>query len=133
MRAIAVNKGKVAAKSMQADTREERGAWVVVLAGEIDLEQSPKAREILLESVGRGLPVLVDLSAVEYIDSSGVASLVEALQKARGQDTGFTLAAPRSECTSGTGARSSRQGVQDLRHPGGGIRWRLLRLLPVEF
>lgn len=79
---------------MQADTREERGTWVVVLAGEIDLEQSPKAREILLESVGRGLPVLVDLSAVEYIDSSGVASLVEALQKARGQDTGFTLAAP---------------------------------------
>ena len=80
---------------MQADTREERGTWVVVLAGEIDLEQSPKAREILLESVGRGLPVLVDLSAVEYIDSSGVASLVEALPKsARSRHRSLRLQLP---------------------------------------
>ena len=38
--------------------------------------------------------VLVDLSAVDYIDSSGIASLVEAFQKAKKNNTGFALAAP---------------------------------------
>ena len=37
--------------------------------------------------------VLVDLSAVTYIDSSGVASLVEALQASRKKGTQFALAA----------------------------------------
>jgi anti-sigma B factor antagonist len=38
--------------------------------------------------------VLVDLSAVDYIDSSGIASLVEAFQKAKKAGTGFALASP---------------------------------------
>ena len=36
--------------------------------------------------------VVVDLEAVSYIDSSGIASLVEAFQKARQQGTPFGLA-----------------------------------------
>ena len=44
--------------------------------------------------MGRGSPVLVDLAGVTYIDSSGVASLVEALQQARSQEAEFALAAP---------------------------------------
>lgn len=76
---------------MQHEVREEGGAVVVAFAGEIDLEHSPKAREVLLECVSRGCPVLVDLTDVEYIDSSGVASLVEALQKAKGQGGALAL------------------------------------------
>ena len=38
--------------------------------------------------------MLVDLSGVDYIDSSGIASLVEAFQKAKKAGTGFALAAP---------------------------------------
>ena len=79
---------------MDNHVREERGTVIVEFRGEIDLEQSPKARSILLECVGRGGPVLVDLSAVTYMDSSGVASLVEALQKARAAVQSFALAAP---------------------------------------
>ena len=37
--------------------------------------------------------ILVDLSAVSYIDSSGVASLVEALQASRKNGTELALAA----------------------------------------
>jgi len=70
----------------------ERGV-VVAFAGEVDLEQSPRARQILLEHVARYPVVLVDLSAVDYIDSSGVASLVEAYQAARKRRSGFGLAA----------------------------------------
>ena len=68
---------------MEHEIREESGAVIVSLEGDVDLESSPDARKVLLECVGRKKPVLVDLSGVGYIDSSGVASLVESLQTAR--------------------------------------------------
>jgi anti-sigma B factor antagonist len=77
---------------MQHEVREEGGTVVVSFQGEVDLEHSPRAREVLLECVERGKPVLVDLSGVAYIDSSGVASLVEAFQLARRKGTDFALA-----------------------------------------
>lgn len=61
----------------------ERGATLVVaLDGEVDLSRAPEVRSLLLDCVARGRDVLVDLSRVSYIDSSGIASLVEALQMA---------------------------------------------------
>lgn len=73
---------------MNYQTREEQGAAIVSFEGDVDLQSSPEARKILLETVGKGLPIMVDLSQVGYIDSSGVASLVESFQAARkaGQD-----------------------------------------------
>ena len=76
---------------MEHSIREESGAVIAAFRGEIDLEHSPKAREVLLDAIGRGLKVLVDLSAVDYIDSSGVASLVEAFQKAKKSGVAFAL------------------------------------------
>ena len=76
---------------MEHDVREDRGSFIVSLRGEVDLENSPKAREILLECVGKGQGVVVDLSEVSYIDSSGVASLVEAFQSAKKGGSGFGL------------------------------------------
>ena len=78
---------------MQHATREERGALIVCFEGEVDLDNSPKAREVLRESVGRSQKVLVDLSGVAYIDSSGVASLVEAFQQAKRRGSEFALVA----------------------------------------
>ena len=78
---------------MKHEISEKQGASVVTFTGEVDLESSPAAREILLkclESTGR---VIVDLSEVTYIDSSGVASLVEALQAAKKNGSRFSLAA----------------------------------------
>ena len=73
---------------MKYQTREERDATVVAFEGDVDLQSSPDARKVLLEMVGKGQPIMVDLSEVGYIDSSGVASLVESFQAARksGQD-----------------------------------------------
>ncbi len=76
---------------MEHSIREEGGALIVSFEGDVDLEQSPKAREVLLECVKRGNKILVDLSGVSYIDSSGVASLVEAFQVAKKQGKGFAL------------------------------------------
>lgn len=78
---------------MEHEVRDQGGLTVVALRGEVDLASSPEARRILLECVERGSGVLVDLSGVSYIDSSGVASLVEAFQNARRGKTRFGLAA----------------------------------------
>ena len=60
------------------------GATIVIaFRGDIDLQTSPDARKELLALVGNGRSILVDLAGVGYIDSSGVASLVECLQSAR--------------------------------------------------
>jgi anti-sigma B factor antagonist len=76
---------------MQHSTRVERGVLVIALEGDVDLEHSPKAREVLLDGVEQGKGVYVDMSAVSYIDSSGVASLVEAFQAAKQKQSSFAL------------------------------------------
>ena len=76
---------------MEHSVREEQGAVIASFSGDVDLEHSPKAREVLLECVERARKVLVDLSGVEYIDSSGVASLVEAFQRAKKSGVEFAL------------------------------------------
>ena len=78
---------------MQQSVREELGNVIVSFDGEIDLEHSSQARRTLLDSVARArCGVIVDLGAVRYVDSSGIASLVEAYQKARQRGTRFVLA-----------------------------------------
>ncbi|NVJ58783.1 MAG: STAS domain-containing protein [Gammaproteobacteria bacterium] len=63
----------------------------VHLNGEIDLERSPEARKVLLECLENTQHLVVDLAEVDYIDSSGVASLVEALQTSRKKNIEFAL------------------------------------------
>ncbi len=67
------------------------GFAVVRLDGEIDLSKSPDARKLILKCLKKMNHVMVDLSAVDYIDSSGVASLVEGFQVARSNNLEFGL------------------------------------------
>ena len=76
---------------MQHALRVEQGALVIAFEGDVDLEHSPKARQVLLNGIAQGKNVLVDMSGVTYIDSSGVASLVEAFQLAKRGGSGFAL------------------------------------------
>lgn len=76
---------------MQASINNENNLSVLTLSGEVDLAESPKARQHIIECLGGGSHLLVDLSAVVYIDSSGIASLVEGLQLARDKNLKFGL------------------------------------------
>ncbi len=78
---------------MAYDVRSEGETTIVALSGEVDLDNSPQVRAVLLESVREKREILVEMSAVSYIDSSGIASLVEAYQSARRGSTGFALVA----------------------------------------
>ncbi len=68
---------------MKHKVREERVGVVISFEGDVDLQTSPNVRKVLLDYIGRGQSVVVDLSRIDYIDSSGVASLVEGFQTAR--------------------------------------------------
>lgn len=76
-----------------ASIKEEQGRIVIALAGEIDLENAGDVRKSLLGALKQKKDLLVDLSAVSYIDSSGIASLVEGLQVARKQKNELCLVA----------------------------------------
>lgn len=65
---------------------------VLHLSGDVDMHSSPRVRQSLLDCLQQ-FPVLVELSAVTYMDSSGVASLVEGFQVAKKQGCEFGLAA----------------------------------------
>ena len=75
--------------------REDTSGQVLIrLRGEVDLSWTQDVRRAVLAAFDAGKPVGIDLSAVDYIDSSGIAALVEGLQKARAQGLGFALVAP---------------------------------------
>ena len=78
---------------MHHETKEAGTSVVIAFEGDIDLQTSPAARTALLEAAGKGKGVVVDLAKVTYIDSSGVASLVEALQTAKKGGQNLCLAA----------------------------------------
>jgi len=63
------------------------------ISGDIDLATSPELRKVLLRELRekRTPRVVLNLKAVRYIDSSGVASLVEGLKASRDVGSRFIL------------------------------------------
>ncbi len=78
---------------MQVLTRRKNGATVVDVMGDVDLYNSPEVRKAVMEAVrAEGVQrVVMNLKGVRYIDSSGVASLVEGLKTSRGLGVKFVL------------------------------------------
>ena len=66
---------------------------VVPLKGEIDLHVSPTVTAALTEVIDQKPErLVVDLSEVTYIDSAGLAALIQAMQKVEGYGGKFMLA-----------------------------------------
>lgn len=78
---------------MKASTRQVGNATVVDIVGAVDLHSSPDLRKLLLETVReKAAPrVVVNLERVDYIDSSGIAALVEGLKTSMGLKSRFVL------------------------------------------
>ena len=74
--------------------RDDNGWSVIDVSGEVDLSWSQDVRRCVLDALGNGAPLAVVLSAVSYIDSSGIAALVEGFQQARSKAQKFALVAP---------------------------------------
>lgn len=68
--------------------------FVIRARGEVDLYTSPELRKAILDAVKGRMRLAVDLSGVEYMDSSGVATLVEGLKSCTAQAQEFALVRP---------------------------------------
>lgn len=67
---------------------------VVEPIGSVTIAQSPKLREKLQAIINEGAPsIVLDLGRVSFMDSSGVATLIEALQNCRSEHIPFSLCA----------------------------------------
>jgi anti-sigma B factor antagonist len=67
-------------------------AAIVEVTGDVDLNRSPALQQALLELVEKNPSrIVIDLSGVGYMDSSGVASLVKLLSRVRRKDVSLSL------------------------------------------
>ena len=73
--------------------KEEFGEVALIrLVGEIDMHTSPDVRNTLLPFFERGMKgVVVDLAGVSYMDSSGIATMIEGLQWSSREGKRFIL------------------------------------------
>ncbi len=78
---------------MDIQVRQQNETTIIDVTGDIDLYSSPQVRQTILDTLNQKLAtrVLVNLTGVKYIDSSGVASLVEGLQLSRKSQVRFAL------------------------------------------
>ena len=78
---------------MQISARRNDKVTILDLSGDIDFANSPELRHSVLREIqeSRTPRVVINLSKVHYIDSSGVASLVEGLKASRDLGSHFIL------------------------------------------
>lgn len=78
---------------MQISARRIDKITIFDVTGDIDLANSPEVRKALLKELkeARVPRVVMNMSRVRYIDSSGVASLVEGLKASRDVGSRFIL------------------------------------------
>jgi anti-sigma B factor antagonist len=76
---------------MKTATREQTGTTIVDVTGDIDMATSPDLRKTLLESLKKTPRLVVNMREVKYVDSSGIASLVEVLKEARNKEKRLVL------------------------------------------
>lgn len=74
-------------------TREEGGGIVVITPNaDIDMSRSPELRTAIQQAMGARISkLIVNLDEVNYMDSSGLATLVEAMRTANATDTQLIL------------------------------------------
>jgi anti-sigma B factor antagonist len=79
--------------TVQISARRHDKTTIFDLSGDIDFANSPEMRQSVLREIreSRASRVVLNLSQVRYIDSSGVASLVEGLKASRDLGSRFIL------------------------------------------
>ena len=74
------------------DTREVGGRTIVAVGGEIDVYTAPKLRDKITELVADGVySIVIDMEAVEFLDSTGLGVLVGGLKKVRAHEGSLEL------------------------------------------
>jgi len=78
---------------VQISARHHDKTTIFDVSGDIDFANSPEVRQSMLHEIreSRTARVILNLRQVRYIDSSGVASLIEGLKASRDLGSRFIL------------------------------------------
>ena len=76
---------------MNLSRRKHENTCVVDIAGELDLRGSPALRKLLFEALTDSPKVVINLSEIRYMDSSGIAVMIEALKNSQKLKREFAL------------------------------------------
>ncbi|MBT8228089.1 MAG: STAS domain-containing protein [Dactylosporangium sp.] len=80
---------------LSMSTRVAGGCTVLTVGGEVDVYTAPRLRERLIDLFEQGSRrVVVDLSGVEFLDSTGLGVLVGALKRLRAASGALGLVCP---------------------------------------
>jgi anti-sigma B factor antagonist len=77
---------------MNIEIETQNNYQVIKLYGEVDLNNSRTIKLDIIKLIKSKNNIIVDFTHLQYIDSSGMASLVEAFNEARENDTEFHIA-----------------------------------------
>lgn len=81
--------------AMELTKTDKDGTCTIAVKGEIDLYSSPDLRSAITKAIPAASAALhIQLGGVEYMDSSGVATLVEGLRACMERSVAFVLLAP---------------------------------------
>ena len=72
---------------MSYKVSEEGNVATIHLDGEIDMDVTEKAKEVIFPVIDSGKEVHLNLSQVQYMDSSGISVLIESHQRALEKST----------------------------------------------
>ena len=73
----------------EVSAREENGSLTLSIRGEVDMESSPRVLQAIREGLSRARGLNLDLREVDYIDSSGIAVLIQGLKIARRRNSEY--------------------------------------------
>jgi anti-sigma B factor antagonist len=81
---------------LRAEASDRGGVTVLALAGDIDLHSAPQVRDRLEDLRGQGRKtVVLDLSGVDFLDSSALGTLVAAQRSFAEDGGGLRVACPQ--------------------------------------
>ena len=76
---------------MNMSVRTSENTRIVDVAGDVDLGGTPQLRKLLFEALKESPKVVINLTAIRYIDSSGIAVMIEALKESQRLKRQFVL------------------------------------------
>ena len=88
-----MNDTSVRARDIDVRIIENDSQTTVEIAGRVTIDSSPQLRRFLLRLLERkaGVMVVIDISKVSYLDTSGIAALLESLEATRARSVKLRL------------------------------------------
>jgi anti-sigma B factor antagonist len=76
---------------MKTSSRDQGNVRIVAVEGDVDLSSSAELRKVLFSALQGVSRLVINLGGIHYLDSSGIATLIEVLKESQKRNTEFAL------------------------------------------